>query len=311
MIDPKLIHPDNWEAHYLKRGDPTKSTYYIIRRDRGVGLFSNFVSSAGHIRYALVNGWLPVIDMQNFPNPYLPPEKLGKENSWEYYFHQPLRIGVEQAYNGENIILSQLGILAPCPNDGMSFFENKNGTLTEWRMIVKWGLLRIKDNFVKEAQMIREKLFSPNDRVLGVNLRGTDYISLRPKNHPIPPPVEFSASTVVAKLREWNCNKIFLTCEDKNIVENFKNIFGDICVTTDRKYINYKPGDGTPITRINRENDHFLQGKEYLTDILLLSMCDCLVLQRCTASVAVMLLSDHFEDVFVFNLGRWGVVTLE
>ena len=75
MIDPKLIHPDNWEAHYLKRGDPTKSTYYIIRRDRGVGLFSNFVSSAGHIRYALVNGWLPVIDMQNFPNPYLPPEK--------------------------------------------------------------------------------------------------------------------------------------------------------------------------------------------------------------------------------------------
>lgn len=101
---------NDWSEHYIKRGDPSKPTYYIIRRKlTDVGLFSNFIVFAGHIRYALTKGWLPVVDMQNYPNAYLAPEKFGKENAWEYYFEQPLRIGLEQAYNGENVILSNGG----------------------------------------------------------------------------------------------------------------------------------------------------------------------------------------------------------
>lgn len=97
----------NWDEHYIKRGDPTKPTYYVIRRRyEGTGLFARYIHYAGHIRRALSKGWLPVVDMQNYPNPYLSPEKFGKENSWEYYFEQPLRIGLEQAYGGENVILS-------------------------------------------------------------------------------------------------------------------------------------------------------------------------------------------------------------
>ena len=83
---------------------------------------------------------------------------------------------------------------------------------------------------------IHGRLFSPKDRVLGVHLRGTDYVATQPQNHPIQPPLEFAVSMVVSKLREWNCNKIFLTTEDKNIAENFKRIFGDICVTIEREY---------------------------------------------------------------------------
>ena len=72
----------DWSEHYIKRGDPTKPTFYIIRRRKeSLGLFYLFELVAGHIRYALSNGWLPVVDMQNYPNAYLPSEKLGKENS--------------------------------------------------------------------------------------------------------------------------------------------------------------------------------------------------------------------------------------
>ena len=71
----------DWNERYLKRGDPTKPTYYIIyRKDANVGLFSNFIVFSGHIRYALSKGWIPVIDMQNYPNNCLSPEKLGKKN---------------------------------------------------------------------------------------------------------------------------------------------------------------------------------------------------------------------------------------
>ena len=181
----------NWDEHYVRRGDPSKPTYYIIRRKwSDVGLFSNFIVFAGRIRRALENGWLPVVDMQNYPNAYLPPEKLGKENSWEYFFEQPLRIGLEQAYSGENIILCpESGI--PIPYDSMAFFENRGSILTEWRMLVKLGLLKIKPAIMQEIAAVRQKLFAPNDRVLGVLLRGTDYVTRRLNNHPIPPPGVF------------------------------------------------------------------------------------------------------------------------
>ena len=179
----------NWSEHYIKRGDPSKPTYYIIRRRWEVtGLFGRYNHFAGDIRHALFNGWLPVIDMQNYPNPYLAPEKLGKENSWEYYFEQPLRIGLEEAYKGENVILSS-GIPNEIrPYHVMSFFENQDDILTEWRMLVKLGLLKVKPALMEEILATRQKLFAPNDRVLGVLLRGTDYLVRQLKNHPIPPP---------------------------------------------------------------------------------------------------------------------------
>ena len=140
----------NWEEHYIKRGDPTKPTYYIIRRQaEGTGLFARYNMFAGHIRYALSKGWIPVVDMQNYPNTYLAPEKLGKENSWEYFFEQPLRIGLEYAYNGENVILSNGNEVSPRPYEVMSFYENRNNIMTEWRMLVKLGLLRIKPERLK------------------------------------------------------------------------------------------------------------------------------------------------------------------
>ena len=303
---------NDWSEHYIKRGDPTKPTYYIIRPcGETNGLILAFIVTAGHIRYALSNGWLPVVDMQNYPNQYLSPEKFGKENAWEYYFEQPLRIGLEQAYNGENVILGLKDIIAPCPNDGVSFFENRNNVVTKWRVLRKLGLLKIKPALLEEILTVREKLFSPNDRVLGVHLRGTDYISLRPINHPIPPPTEFAAITVINKLKEWNCNKIFLATEDKDIARNFKNIFGDICMTLDKEFVDFSPVKDVGEFHLDRENDHFLRGKEYLMEMALLSMCNSFVTARCSGSAGVMVLAEDFENVFAFNLVRYGVISLE
>lgn len=179
----------DWSEHYIKRGDPNKSTYYIIRRRWDTtGLMGIYIIFAGHIRYALSKGWLPVVDMQNYPNPYLAPEKLGVENSWEYYFEQPLRIGLKTAYEGENVVLSDAEDKWPRPNNAISFFENKDNSLTEWRMLKKLGLLKVKPALMEEIADVRQKLFAPQDRVLGVLLRGTDYLARRLRNHPIPPP---------------------------------------------------------------------------------------------------------------------------
>ena len=180
----------DWSEHYVKKGDPAAPTYYIIRRaDTSVGLFSNYIVFAGHIKRALSMGCIPVIDMQNYPNNYLPPELLGKENAWEYYFEQPLRVDLKHAFEGENVLIATGHPVGyPGSPSNYDFFNNKNGILTEWRMLVKLGLLKIKSQIQKEIDDTYNKLFAPTDRILGVSLRGTDYIALRPYGHPIPPP---------------------------------------------------------------------------------------------------------------------------
>lgn len=127
-----------------------------------------------------------------------------------------------------------------------------------------------------------------------------------------PPSIEFAISTVTVKLQEWKCNKIFLATEDKNIVRDFKNIFKDLCVTFDREYVDYnKPGEAISLVRIDRPNDHFLQGKDYLTQMVLLTTCNSFVAARCSGSVAVMMMADKFEHTYFFNLGRYGVISLD
>ena len=54
------------------------TTFYVIRRSDGhAGINSQFNTNLGHVRYAVNNGWIPVIDMQNYPNAYLEETKAG------------------------------------------------------------------------------------------------------------------------------------------------------------------------------------------------------------------------------------------
>lgn len=302
------------EEHYIKQGDPGKPTYYIIRRIADTtGLLTRYRMVMGHVRYALSKGWIPVVDMQNYPNPNLDPEKLGQENAWEYYFEQPLRIGLEQAYNGENVILSDGDTVKPYPAHSLKMLEKKSDALTEWRMLVKLGLLSVKPELMQEVTATWQKLFSREDRVLGVILRGTDYIARKIKGRPIPPPFDFAKSIVNEKLKEWQCNKFFLATEDKRIVDSFQSTFGYRCVTFDREYVEYNSvkDKWVSVCRIERENDYYLQGKEYLTQILLASMCNSLVAARSSGATTALFLNENFENTYFFNLGRYGQITLD
>lgn len=292
---------------YKKKGGG-KPTYYIIRRrDNTVGIFSNYIVFAGHIRYALTKGYIPVIDMQNYPNTLLAPELLGKENSWEYYFSQPFNVSLEEAYNGDNVILSNGEVNIPFPYATNELFKTQNRFLIEWQMLVKLGLLRVQPKLYEEIMELRKKLFTPEDRVLGVHLRGTDYVARRPFDHPIQPPIEYALTKVIEKLNEWHCNKIFLATEDKTFVHIFKNVFGDICVTLEKEFVQYDIKKWVSECHSSRENDYFLRGKEYLSDMLMLSICNCFVCGITSGSVGVMMMSD-FENVHAFNFGKYGQI---
>ncbi|MBR0290228.1 MAG: hypothetical protein IJQ82_14735 [Selenomonadaceae bacterium] len=304
---------NNPEEHYLKQGDPKKPTYYIIRYMSETAELSDiYRMTAGHIYYALSKSWIPVVDMKNYSNQYLAPEKLGVENSWEYYFEQPLKISLEQAYGGENVVLSDGNKVETYPDYSMNLLKQVDDSLTEWRMLVKWGFLKIKSELADEIKGIQEELFLPKKRVLGVLLRGKNYPDQKVTGQPIAPSAEFAANVTAVRFNEWKCHKIFLVTEDQSVVEVFKNKFEDKCILLDQLDVEcYDSDTPTELEHAVPEDEFFLRGKKYLTKMLLLSACDSLIAERCGDTTNAMLMAKKFSNVHLFNLGNYGMINID
>ena len=61
--------------------------FYIIRRTPGAGLFSNFIFVLNHLKIADSCGFLPIVDMENFPTIYNEQNSIkSSKNAWDYYF---------------------------------------------------------------------------------------------------------------------------------------------------------------------------------------------------------------------------------
>ncbi len=277
--------------------------FFIIRRDYSkVGLFSMYNTNAGYIKYALDKGYIPVIDMQHYDNCYLEDGELGKKNSWEYYFEQPTKFSLNEAYKGKNIIISSIEVCDERPNDHMSYFNNENGELDIWRNIASNNIV-IKDDIWNEAKKKFEDKTN-GERCIGVSIRGTDYIKLEPPEHPIQPNMEQVFSDAKKLMEEEKCRYVYLCTEDLKIIDYFTQCFGDCCFVNDRNLIDYK--DGSIIeTKIKAKINRYEEGKQYLITMLMLVYADVLVISRTSGTVAIQMIADKWEKQLIYNLGRY------
>lgn len=86
------------ESQYIKKienvlkRDITHSKYLLIKRESKnapLGLFGYYITNLGWIEYALRKKMIPVVDMQNYQNPFHGLDEVGQINTWEYFFEQP------------------------------------------------------------------------------------------------------------------------------------------------------------------------------------------------------------------------------
>ena len=81
--------------------------FYIIRRYPGTGLLSNLAYVINHIQIANRMGFIPIVDMKNYPSVYNENDKIfGTLNSWEYYFEQLTDYSLDEVYQSKNIIIT-------------------------------------------------------------------------------------------------------------------------------------------------------------------------------------------------------------
>ena len=147
-----------------------------------------------------------------------------------------------------------------------------------------------------------KEMFAQNDRVLGVLARGTDYLKIKPVNHPIQPTLDQLISKLNVVLEEQKCNKIFLATEDKTIVDKLRGEYGEKLVLNDCEYVDYKDGF---LSDINLGDRKLKSNVDYLTNIYILSKCNCIVAGRTSGTVTAAVFSKGWEYSYFFDLGYY------
>ena len=68
-------------------------------------------------------------------------------------------------------------------------------------------------------------MFKGSSNILGILIRGTDYVARKPKHHPIPPKPGRVINDIKKIDKIYGYKWIFITTEDNSIREKFINYF--------------------------------------------------------------------------------------
>ena len=184
----------------------------------------------------------------------------------------------------------------------MSKLISDSRELEYWR-----GLCR---KYIRFTKPVLERLESmtrrySGRRILGVLVRGTDYVAMKPKNHSIPPTPEQAIAKSREAISEQHFDAVYLATEDKNILAKFQNAFGEKLLLPEADYLEYDYSRPEFLADVDssRPNDKYLRGLEYLVSILFLSRCEGFITSGNNGSAAAMLFSDGFEYFYFFDLG--------
>lgn len=248
----------------------------------------------GLVVYSLYLGYIPVIRIN---------ENNAKAFSWDWYFKQPLLDHLALNRVKEYRILEKKRVGFSC-----GWINKQTGLDYErWHFIYK--------TFVELNEQTQEYIDSENEQLgdltdtLGVLMRGTDYVSLKPKGHPIQPELDEVINKTHTILDEYSFKRIYLATEVEAYFNSIASEFGkDSVLSNKRVYYDgkYTPGDLIGRIHFDRENDNYYKGLEYLSSMSLLSRCKGLIAGNCGGTKFAMLNSnDPFIPCYVFEKGRY------
>ena len=164
----------------------------------------------------------------------------------------------------------------------------------------------VRNEIIKEAEDIMKQLFGNSKNVLGVKIRGTDYISLRPYGHSIPPKVDEVILDVKKMDEQYNYDFIFFASEDELIKQKFSSEFKNkIKLLNPNVVVKYSYTDNHRIS-VNKNiygNLEYL--KNYILNTIILSKCLDFVTSRCCGATGVYILTKGFRYSKAYNLGEY------
>jgi len=277
--------------------------FYVIGFNCGWnGLGWIIIHIIEHLEYAEKNGYVPVIDLKNFKSQYVSDKNYGKENVWEYWFEQPTEYNLQDILKSKHVIKSRRAI-SPNRTCKIRYFDYKNEKRIEKLRSIYNKYIKFGDAMKNRILETRNKLIG-DKKVLGIMCRGTDFTMLKPYLHPIQPTPQDIIGEAKVIMKEYGCSHIFLSTEDTDIYDLFRDAFGDMILSIPQIRFTERDlsGKGSLSDLSDAENRKEI-ASSYLASMYILSQCPCFISGITGGSLAVKIMGGDFEYEHFWDLG--------
>ena len=292
-IVKKIYHIKDREWKLFFKENENDEVIYVVRFFRKEGLMSMLYKALGQIEYSVDNGWVPYIDTQHFNNMY----QVKDQNSWECFFTQP-ELKINNEGRQKKYILgspSRMGTELFNKYWAFSFedYSEKSKFLNQHIKLNEKIIERV-NNYCKRVDL---------NKCVGVYCRGTDYVSLKPKGHPVQPSVEEVIEKIEEFLKKEDAN-IFLVTEDSTIKNRLFNKFPDKLITIDEDIVFDDYHTGKMLADSIEQKNKIEVASVYLMKILCLAKCKRLIASKTNGSLMALIFNGGgYEETYVFDKG--------
>lgn len=308
----------NYRSHQYKEkfksyGSNNKDLVFFVirRRPPAWGFFSNVFYVAQGLIHAEENGYMPVVDMQNYWVAELSSTKKINDtyNAWCYLFEPVSAYSLEEVYRSKNVVLSNgMSIMG----NGHWLVDRSISFITKPELLRKAGAL-LSDNVINNhhttshIDSIKKALNWDPINTLGVFIRGTSYRTYHGSQAQVPT-LDYFINSVRNILDQTSLRSLYISTEDYRIYKKLSVEFSDLEIIPSIRYER-----NLTISEWERQQkltyDHaILLGYngtlKYLTEIELLSECTNFVGTPSNASAYALAksnLSQGFKSVVLGN----------
>ena len=263
LIGKKIIsvikNNDLIRIYFKNYGNLNKNkNFYVIRRLPTAGFFSNITFILNNLKFCEKMGFIPIIDMKNYPSLYNEIKIIKKtKNSWEYYFEKLNKYSLDEVYKSKNVFLSpttfQKEMSIDMTNNEISKYINK---------------LKIRKEILKKINSFSKKNFKNKHKILGVHFRGSTYKTAR--GHGFPLTLKLMIKNIEYLIKNYNYKKIFVVTEEQKYLNVLKKKFKKKLIF----YNSFRMGKYDSFKIYPRKNHRYLLGEEILIETILLSKCN-------------------------------------
>jgi len=286
--------------------DYNSNKFAIIKRNTCpiCGLFSYFIVYLGCINKFINLGFIPIIDLESFPNIF---NKLNSsslaQNPWEYYFNQPFGYTLNEVKKyAKNIEYFECNSVDIMPNIDIFFYNIK---IDYWHRLSN-AYIPIKKEILNEADNIKNKLFKFSTNILGIFIRGTDYVVKRPPEHPIQPTPQMVINDVIEFNKKNNYDYFFISTEDDSIRDLFiKEFDNKLKFLIYKRNIEYDYKNKNFLSFNNNILGNLQYSKIYLLNIIILTKCIDIISSRTSGSIGIFVFKNGFRNSKVYDLGNY------
>lgn len=283
------------------------NTFAIItcKKCKFCGLFAIFKYYLYDITEYINNGYIPIIDLSSFPNIFNGfNESSINQNPWENFFNQPFGYTLENVKKMAKKV-KYFNCSFPHKKINHKTFYFHKFIIDFWHnILIKY--IPIKKEIIKESNIITKILLKNSNNILGILIRGTDYLARKPKFHPIPPNITIVINDIKIFDKKYKYDYFFIGTEDNIIRNKFINEFGEklkyIKSKNEIEY-NYKKKSFLALNKNMKGNINNI--KIYLLNIIILSKCIDVICARTNGTIGLLILTKGFRNSKIYFLGEY------